>query len=534
VSHIEWRQREPCRPYDEWDTTTDKIAAIRGISDINEFIAPRHTAMHDPHLLTNIDIATQKIVDATLHGKHITVFMDFDADGCCSGAMIYHYLSNFTNNITHKVAQRNENHGLKDKEFTDTDLLIVVDSGTNDVPECKQLQDRGIDVVIIDHHQIEAPNPFAVVVNNQDDTYPNKHLSGSGVVFKVLQVLDEYLDSDLSSDFFDLAAVGIVGDVMMLDEMENRYLISQGLQHINNVGLKEIIRQSKASTINTQTIGFNIAPVINGASRMNQIEKAVDLLLATDPDVAKELAKECIALNSGRKTKQKVATDNIVVDDTHKILFVIAELAGNMRGLVATSLANQYQRPVIVVRENKGLLEGSARGYNTASFKQVLEATGIVEYAQGHDNALGLAVKPERVKDLIAACDELLGDVANEQYIEYDLELNVDEINESLMDEIEHINKMSGKGFESVKIKLKNANIYERKEMGKPVTSAIKLVGDGVSLVKFGVDENYASEVGAFDQVEAVGVLSLNRWFNFGVKKWVRDNQLIMEDYRVI
>jgi single-stranded-DNA-specific exonuclease len=388
VSHIEWRQREPCRPHDEWDSITQKIASIRGIDNITEFLSPDHTSLHDPHLLTNIDTAAQKIADATLSGKRITVFMDFDADGVCSGAMIYHYLSNFTSNIAHKVAQRNENHGLKDKKFTDTDLIIVVDSGTNDVQECQQLQERGIDVVIIDHHQIEAPNPFATVVNNQDDTYPNKHLSGSGVVFKVLQVLDEYLSCDLSNDFFDLAAVGIVGDVMDLDGMENRCIISQGLQHINNVGLKEIIRQSKASTINTQTIGFNIAPVINGASRMNQIEKAVDLLLCTDQEVAKELAKECIALNSGRKTKQKVATDNLDVDDSHKIIFCIAELAGNMRGLVATSLANQYQRPAIVVRENKGLLGGSARGYNTASFKQVLEQTGLCEYTQGHDNAI--------------------------------------------------------------------------------------------------------------------------------------------------
>jgi single-stranded DNA-specific DHH superfamily exonuclease len=143
-------------------------------------------------------------------------------------------------------------------------------------------------------------------------------------------------------------------------------------------------------------------------------------------------------------------------------------------------------------------------------------------------------VKPERVKDLIAACDSLLGDVANQQYIEYDLELDVNEINEALMDEIENINKISGKGFDPIKILLKNTNIYERKEMGKPVTSAIKLVGDNVSLVKFGVDENYASEVGAFDQIEAVGQLSINKWYNFGVKAWVRDHQLIMEDYRLL
>jgi hypothetical protein len=102
------------------------------------------------------------------------------------------------------------------------------------------------------------------------------------------------------------------------------------------------------------------------------------------------------------------------------------------------------------------------------------------------------------------------------------------------MDEIENINKISGKGFEAVKIRLKNANIYERKEMGKPVTSAIKLVSDNVSLVKFGVDEDYAREVGAFDQIEAVGQLSVNKWYNFGARKWEKDNQLIIEDYKLI
>ena len=466
----------------------------------------------------------------------ITVFYDCDNDGICSGVMMCRYLRDFTDNVHHIIFPRSSGHGLKGKEIPDTGLLIIVDSSTNDVAECLALKERGIEVIIIDHHPITTDNPYVTLVNNQDGNYPNTTLSGSGVVLKVLEVMDEQLYEMKHFQYYDLAAVGIIGDMMSLNNPETRTIIAQGFSDIQNEGIKKIFMSKLVDlyTINTMNIAFALVPIINGATRMNQSEKVIELLLCDDPNQIAALAKECIKLNDSRKVKQQVAFDNVQFDNTHNIIFCVEnELAGNMRGLIAANLANEHQKPAIVVslNEETGTYEGSARGYNTVNFRDILSQSELV-FAEGHPNAFGVQVSKDDVDALIEYCNRTLKDT--EQVLYYDLEITPEEITNQFMEDITILNRITGKDCDAIKVKVNGLSVAERKIMGKNGGNVKLVTEEKINAVKFGVADTYADEVGIFDKVDVVGQLQLNKWYNNSrdIKAWVTDVQILMDDYR--
>lgn len=445
------------------------------------------------------------------------------------------YLKHYTDNANHIIFKRSSGHGLKGKDIPDTDLLIIVDSSTNDVEECLALKERGIEVVIIDHHPSTVKNPHAIIVNNQMGNYPNRSLSGSGVVLKVLEVLDHELGTMNHLYFYDLAAIGIIGDMMAMNDPETRAIISQGLETIYNEGMKRILKSKQVDfyTINTMNIAFALVPIVNAATRMDQSEKVIELLLCDDAERILVLAKECISLNESRKEKQQFAFDNVQFDNTHNVIFCIENsLAGNMRGLIAANLANEHQKPTVVVslNEETGTYEGSGRGYNTVSFRDILTQSDLAT-AEGHDNAFGVQVHRDDVEALIEYCNKTLVDT--EQVIYYDLEVTPDEITDQFMSDVTMFNRISGKECPPIKVKVNGLSITERKIMGKAGGNVKLSTEESIGAVKFGVADTYAEEVGVFDKVDVVGQLQLNKWWNNSrdIKAWVTDVQILMDDY---
>ena len=177
----------------------------------------------------------------------IEILVDEDPDGFCSAAMIYSYIKKMDDNypVEYILHTRAKAHGLDDDIVIpdDTKLLVIPDAGTNDTEQCQELSEKGIDVLILDHHESEEKNPYALIVNNQmSKNYSNKDFCGAGVVYKFLQALDTETWNEFADDYLDLCALANISDVMDMRSFETRYITNLGLLNIKNKCFQSLIK----------------------------------------------------------------------------------------------------------------------------------------------------------------------------------------------------------------------------------------------------------------------------------------------------
>lgn len=574
-----WIQRVPKRSFKKNDDIRDKIASIRGIEDIDRFLNPQSEELHNARDMKNIVEASNRIAEAIKNNENIVVSIDPDSDGITSGVMMIKYLENYTDNVRYIYSQRRYGHGIsaqirlnfvsnedvddegdiidEDKKeryehncknlekVKNSDLLIIIDSSTNSDEYCNSISAH-TDIVIIDHHTVENENPNALIVNPQqeDCTYPNKDLSAAGVVLKVLEVIDDihFRDSKNRIDpynFIDLAAVGIYGDVMPINSYENRYIILHGLRNIKNIGLLRILKGGKVDLfkINSDAIGFTIAPMLNGAARMGQIELAIQILLTDDDNIAKKLRLQIHKLNEKRKIiqKEKVEYYESIADLSKNVIFVFDENSNkDFNGLIAQQLASKYKRPVFVGTRSEGKLLGSYRSFNKFDVgKCISNYKGHAE-AHGHPLAGGFGVLEEDEADFLSYMYDKAPKVKHtEETFVYDLSISLDEVEESISG-LEDLNKLTGNGFPKVLVRVSGIMMEEVNTIGKTEeTRKFKTMGN-LELIKFKVDKDYGKEIEYFDTIEAIGQLHLNEFFNFGLRKKICTPQIMLQDYRKI
>lgn len=253
---MRWIKRKPKIEPREYDDILTKIAKIRGIKnlDVERFLNPTKDELFDPYLIKNIEKASQRIIEAMTSGEKIVISYDADADGLTSGSIMIRYLKEYTDaeNVDFIHNERNHGHGIHEQtrldfvyaddvdengeiindekkcryqlnsenieKIKEADLLIIIDSSSNDAEACKRISEEfGVEIIIIDHHSIDVDNPHVLMVNPQQegDEYPNKFLSGAGVVFKTLQVMEDMLGDNGKVDpfnYMDLVAVGMYAD----------------------------------------------------------------------------------------------------------------------------------------------------------------------------------------------------------------------------------------------------------------------------------------------------------------------------------
>jgi single-stranded-DNA-specific exonuclease len=538
---MKWIQREPVIKPHKSDTIVEKITKARGIKNIQSFLNPSEKELINPKLLDNISIASAMIIEAIESGKRICVSADCDSDGVMSTGIMYRYLKQFTNNLYYIYNQRSEGHGIENQlQYVqdNTDLVIILDSSSNSVRACKRLKEKGMDVIVLDHHTIDVKNPHVVLVNPQNDFYPNKHLSGAGVTFKTIQVMDELLKSGKVWDMIDLCAIGIFGDMMKIDVMENRYLIIKGMKNIRNYGIKAIldVKNIPEEDVNSQTLGFTIVPLINSASRLGKIELALELVMSDDYDECLYLVEEINKLNEKRKVLQKELTEEYSkkINTDEKVLIAIGELESkSFNGLVAQGLSKEHQRPALVMREHKGSLGGSYRTFGDFDVQSFLRGCPHINSADGHPYAGGVTLYSKNLDKFREYVNSELAVFEFEQVVEYDLEIDVSEVTEDFIIQVEKINYLTGQGFPTVLFKVKGI-IYDsdgRKTMGAN-NNHVKIKLDDITLIKFNTTEDYALNIPDMSEIEVVGQLNLNIY----VTKWGREyrtNQLLLDDFRV-
>ena len=561
---MKWLQRNAKTNPNSNDSVTEKISKIRGIKDTELFLNPTEEVLNDPYLMKNIQDASNKIIQAIGENKKIVVSYDPDADGLASATIMIRYLKNYTDNVDFIYGERNDGHGIEEmitvkklhavkqadriehnKRNTDlikeADLLIIVDSSSNDVQACKHIREvLKTDIVILDHHEIEVENPYALMVNPQQEgcKYPNKFLSGAGVVFKTLQVMEDTLDSVDVWQYIDLVAVGMYADMMRVDILENRYLIMHGLRNMKNTGLIRILKGAKADffRLNGDSIGFGIAPLLNGVARMGNIKLAIDILLEDDDKICKKLRLKMQKLNEERKEKQKEIVERYksLVDDSKKVIVVMDDNSSRgFNGLVSQQLTDLYNRPAIVGRLHKGKLSGSFRSYGGFDFKQFLNDSALIEEAMGHSQAGGIDVLEENIEPLMAYIENNLPKLEEEEpFILYDLDLDVSEAVEQIRD-IEKFNLVTGNGFPKVLAKVNNITVNEVACIGQTQETVKISTLDDLELIKFKVNDQYASELDCFDTINVVGELAVNEFFNHGIKQRVITPQVRLQDYAI-
>ncbi|AYP68359.1 putative SPBc2 prophage-derived single-strand DNA-specific exonuclease [Bacillus phage vB_BcoS-136] len=562
---MKWLQRKAKVTPKKHDNLIDSVAKIRGIDDISRFLNPTQDELHSPYLLKNVEKASERIIQAIRNNERIVVSYDADADGITATTIMLRWLGHYTSNIDYIYGERNDGHGITEQLKTnlneennaerlerarnniakvkEADLLILIDSSSNDTKVCENIASVGIDIIILDHHEIERPNPHVLMVNPQQEgcVYPNKSISGAGVVFKTIQVMEDELGEIDPFYFMDLVAVGMYADVMRVDVLENRFMIMHGLRNIKNTGLLRILKGAKVDLfkIDSSAIGFSIAPLLNGVARMGSIKLAIDILLEDDDNVCKKLRLQMQKLNDKRKELQKQIVENYMkkVDSSQKVLMVFDEQSSKgFNGIVAQNLSETYKRPVIVGRIHNGTVSGSFRSYNGFKFKSFLQQFGDLGFkieALGHEGAGGIIISETLLGDLENYIEANMPSLdEREPTIVYDLEFDISEIHEHIRD-MEQINLIVGNGFPKVIVKVNNITVEESQCIGKTMETVKIKTFDNLELIKFRVNEDYASELGYFDEISVVGQLQMNEFYNFGLKQKISTPQIMIEDYRV-
>ena len=301
------------------------VLARRGVDDVAalaSFLGPAEAALHDPHLLPDSALLVERIRTAQAKGERVMVFGDFDADGLTGLAQLVLAFRHLGLDVLPYVPSRlDEGHGLsmasvETAAAAGVALIVTVDTGSTSVVEVAAARERGIDVVITDHHHLPDVLPAAVALVNPhraDSVYPDPSLSGSGVAFTVARLLLGELANDEAEALrlADLATIGTVSDVVPILG-ENRAIARMGIERMRTdprPGIAALLARGgvRPGTADLETVGFVLAPRLNAAGRVGEALDAANLLLAGTPEQAETLAAALEAANTTRRDLMRSA-----------------------------------------------------------------------------------------------------------------------------------------------------------------------------------------------------------------------------------
>lgn len=550
------------------------ILEARGINNIDEYLNPSKEDLFPADKLKNIDKGVDLLLTHLKNNSKIYVVVDCDNDGIASAAGLILYINNiYPNANIYWTMHDGKQHGVElSKVEEDTKLVIIPDAGSNQYEEHKELSDRGIDVLVIDHHESEYYSDYAIVINNQMCDYPNKSLSGAGVVYKFLQKLDEVLKIDYADLFLDLAATGIVGDMMLLQDLETRYIVSYGLSHINNFGLKTLIKKQEFSigdinNISPNDISFYITPLINAIIRVGTMEEKETLfksfisgqeLVPSTKRGHKVGDTEVRAEQAARYGTNCRSRQNKILDagvdyltfkiqkeelNDNQIIFVRLDeeeeerIPSELTGLIAMKLVQKFGKPTIVTRlGNDNEWSGSLRGLNNSDFsdfKGFLNESGMFTYAEGHANAAGVKINNSKVDKFIEYSNDKLSNFnfGETSYI-VDYEFNSENLSDiyNMAIQLDEIKSIWGRGIEEPKIAI-NGLSYTSDDiqvMGRTADTS-KITKNGISFIRF-KDSIFANKITKYDYgiITLIGRVQINEWAGR------RSAQVIIEDYEIL
>ena len=406
----------------------------RGLSEaeaINRFLEPRLKQLADPFLLPNMGVAVERLLRAREMGEPVVIFGDYDVDGVTSTSLLREVLSQLGWVVEHYLPHRmEEGYGLSQDGVENclrrypVKLLLAVDCGSTAVTSIAWLRERGVDVIVLDHHQVSHPAPEAVALVNPQlsigegqSLAPFTELCSAGLAFKLAHALIKRgretglpgaADFDLRP-LLDLVALGTIADIVPLNG-ENRILVSAGLERLNctkRPGLRALMEVAQSpEKLTAHDVGYQIAPRLNAAGRLETAEEALFLLLAPDVEEAMPIAQNLDARNRERqniergiaeevieavKARFKPETDYVIVEG--QLLWHIGVV-----GIVASRVLQQFYRPTFIVGGDGDNWRGSGRsiaGFDLAA--ALRECDDLLVRHGGHAMAAGVTLHPDKM-----------------------------------------------------------------------------------------------------------------------------------------
>ena len=554
-----------------------QILVNRGIDvkDIEHYLKTSDADILNPDLLDNMIEGVKRLISAIKNQEKIFLIVDCDADGFTASAALVNYIYKvFPSAMDLLSIQLHEGkeHGIEEKWLEEIvaneyKLVICPDASSNDYEQHKFLKDNGIDVLVLDHHDAEEVSENAIIINNQLSDYPNKTLSGVGIVYKFCSKIDELMKIKEADTILDLVSLGMIADMMDMRNFETKHLIQKGLTRIENPFFKALVERQAYSIGETVTpigVAFYIAPLINATIRVGtQNEKEVmfkamlnhcayDMIPSTkrgEKGKTEAVVVQAVRNATNVRNRQKKARDNgfeyveqiIAANnlDKNKIIVVQVseDLDKNLTGLIANQLMAKYQKPVLLVREtDEGLLQGSARGYDKSELKDLksfLLESGFMEYAEGHAAAMGVGIYKDKVNALIDYSNTVLANYDFSACYDVDYEYMSNDFKAQDIIDIGSMKSLWGKGVDEAMVVIKGIKITSNNItlMSANKNPTIKItLQNGTSLIKFGASqaEFESLKSSGYTEIDVIGTCAINEW------QGMITPQILIKDYEVV
>lgn len=527
----------------------DQILKNRGLDDPDkkaafcepDFKVRYQKFKHDPFLLPDMQKAVDRIVRAKQDGELVYIYGDYDIDGITATTILLEAFEKFGIQTKSFIPNRfKEGYGLtksaiKELHSLGAQLIVTVDCGSLSHAEIDLGNELGMDIVVTDHHNVAPQMPNAIATVNPkrtDHQYPFRDLAGCGVAFKLVQALQTKLPGLPDGHeklLLDLVAFGTVCDVVTLQD-ENRANVYCGLYVMGQArrpGLRALmaVTDIKPEKIDSRTLGFVFGPRLNAAGRLETAQYSLDLLRATDPMEAFNIATKLQYMNVKRRADQdkifKEAKEQAAQFSGDPVLVLSGkDWSHGIIGIVAAKILEHHGKPAFIIEEMGDEAKGSARSYGDFSAADAIRAAEkhIVK-GGGHKLAAGVSLKTAEIANFRRAVNEfyraqgLKDQLRHLEPIADAIVQDVSELNHELLAFLRTLEPF-GHGNPEPIFHLERAVIKNRRTLGKEGTHLKLEIGDtkgnNWSLIGFSMAHKYAQDVG-----EEVGV-----WFKLIENEW--------------
>lgn len=383
-----------------------------------------------PSLFKDIQKATQRVVDAINTKEQITIVGDYDVDGIVSTTIMVEFFKKVNIDVSWIVPNRfKHGYGLSPKivEQINTGLVITVDNGISAIEAARLCKDKGLDLIITDHHTVgeEIPDCFAIVNPKQSDcNFPYKDICGAQVAWYFCASIKNALNININLlDFFDILAIAIVADVMPMRSI-NAAMVKKGLKQLllsNRTAILALNNHLKKATLNEEDIGFSIAPLLNSSGRMEDASIAVNFLLSNDSIEVNKILEHLKFLNTLRKDEQSTIYKEALlqVDPNDNVIVVVSENWNEgIIGIAAAKLCEKFKKPAFVFSINGDTAKGSSRSINDISLYELLQTVSDTTLGfGGHKGAAGVVVKSDSLQKFKNAINQSIETFTNKDIV---------------------------------------------------------------------------------------------------------------------
>jgi single-stranded-DNA-specific exonuclease len=506
------------------------ILKNRGISDPDRFFSMGEESLYDPFLLSGMERAVSRVIQAIASQEKILIYGDYDCDGISAISVLYRTLRSLGARVEYDLPDRfQDGYGLNLRAVgkiiaSNVNLVITVDNGITCHDEVAALKKAGIDTIVTDHHEDNGvlPDAYQILHAKYSPEYPFKEIAGVMVAYKLASAIAD----DKLADLYDLVMIGTIADLMPLVN-ENQAMVNLGLKQLRktkNLGLKKLLEFSHLELINETAIAFKIAPKINSSGRLGKALEAVRLLVSESEKEVNELIFQIEENHANRKdlTSEAVALCESLVDPDDDVLVVASpDLHEGVIGICAQKLAEKYQKSTLVITiDDAGIGKGSMRSFGHDNILEMLmQNQTLLNRFGGHAQAAGLQIIPENIPALRAGLNTLSYH-PEVPVLNIDMELSLANL------EMATVKKLQDLSFFTATFLFSHLEIVRKQLLnGKHTKLQVSDQGKLFDVLSFN-NPDYFHRLNPGDMIDVVGGVSINTW------KAKNSIQVIIKDLR--